>query len=260
MNDRDTALQIQLRVIGAIVLRDMRTRFGRTYLGYVVAVLWPLSHLLTLMIAYAVTRKIAPVGTDTNTFFATGVLPYILCLYPARFIMLSVEHNRPLLSFPIVKSIDLIIGRVVVEVMTAFYVLILFLAILSICDVDIVPLNIEEAVMAVLAAIYLSIGIGIFSAVMFALTRAWLVVFVCFVIVIYTSSGAIFMPSNLPSYVVDILWFNPLLHCVEWLRSAYYESYADDMLSRSYLLQYATLAIVLGLAAERAFRGRISYK
>lgn len=32
-------------VIYALMVRDMRTRFGRSYLGYLVARTWPLVHL-----------------------------------------------------------------------------------------------------------------------------------------------------------------------------------------------------------------------
>lgn len=253
-----SALKIQLTVISAIVLRDMKTRFGRTYLGYVIAVLWPLSHLLVLMTMYSLARRIAPIGDSSVAFYATGVLPYILCLYPSRWIMLCIVQNRPLLSFPVVKAIDLIMGRIVVEVMTVFYVLILFLLLLFLSGVDIMPLDVEQAIFAILASVYFAIGLGIINAILLALTRAWMAIYLGSIIGAYITSGALVMPSNFPPNLLYWISFNPLFQCVEWLRSAYYEGYGDGLLDRGYLLGYSTVLLLLGLAAERAFRGRIA--
>src|SRR5262245_51841833 len=116
------AFRIQKRVVGALILRDMRTRFGRTFFGYLVIVGWPFSHLLLLMGVYLVTRRVAPIGTNTTIFLATGVLPYILFFYPGRFIMFSLVQNHPLLYFPIVKPVDVVLARGILEILTAFWV------------------------------------------------------------------------------------------------------------------------------------------
>ena len=105
------ALAAQARVIGALMLLDMRTRFGRTFFGYVIQVLWPLTHLLGVMSIYLVIRRLMPFGTSPAVFLGTGILPYILCLYPARMITMSLVQNSPLLYFPVVKSVDVILAQ-----------------------------------------------------------------------------------------------------------------------------------------------------
>ena len=42
-------LHVQKRIIGALILRDMKTRFGRSLVGYLIAIAWPLSHMLLIM-------------------------------------------------------------------------------------------------------------------------------------------------------------------------------------------------------------------
>ncbi|MGO9430501.1 MAG: hypothetical protein ACLP0Q_16800, partial [Rhodoblastus sp.] len=91
------------RIIVASILRDMRTRYGRSYFAYLIAIGWPLTHMLVMLVAYTLSNRIAPIGDDPSIFIATGVAPYILCLYPARFTAMTVAQNRSLLQFPIFK-------------------------------------------------------------------------------------------------------------------------------------------------------------
>lgn len=251
------AIGNQARVVKALMLRDMRTRFGRTLFGYVVIIGWPLSHLLILMSVYLLLRSMVPIGTSPAVFFATGVLPYILFLYPSRMIMLSIVQNSPLLYFPIVKSFDIILARGLLEAVTAFWVTAIFCFILILFRVDITPIFPEEALRAIFATIYLAFSLGFFSAVLYKIFRAWLVVHIVVIIGLYLTSGALFLPSALPDTVQYYLSFNPLLHSVEWLRAAYYDGYSYGLLSREYLLSFSTAFLFAGLVAERAMRGII---
>lgn len=237
------------------MLRDMRTRFGRTFFGYVIMVMWPLTHLLLLTSIYILARRAVLVGTSAPVFFGTGILPYILCLYPARMTMMSLTQNAPLLYFPIVKSFDVIAARGFLEVITAFWVTAIFCLVLYIFGVDIMPIYPEEALLAIFSTVYLAFSIGFLAAVLFKLMRAWAMVQIGLLILMYFTSGALIVPSSLPNSIQTFIWFNPLLHSVEWLRSAYYDGYSYGQLSRSYLLGFATLLMFSGLLAERAARG-----
>jgi capsular polysaccharide transport system permease protein len=251
-------LNLQARVIAALVRRDLRTRFGRTIFGPLILVAWPLSHALFLMVLYVVTRRFAPKGTDTAIFFATGILPYMLCLYPGRMIMIfSIFANRPLLQIPIVKPFDLLASQTIVQIIISFWVTALFALILFIFGVDVVPQRPEEAIFAALATIYLGAAIGCVGAVLYALMRAWLAAQILWLIVMYFASGALFLPEMLPQKLQLAIWFNPLFHCVEWFRAAYYDYYGYGMLNRTYLLSYATVLLLLTLLIERGLRGRL---
>ncbi|MCW5701017.1 MAG: ABC transporter permease [Bradyrhizobium sp.] len=250
-------LQVQLRVIGALILRDMRTRFGRKLTGWTIMVMWPLSHLLVLMIGYLIAHRIAPVGTNVTVFIGTGVLPYILCLYPARMIMLCLVQNQPLLLFPPVTAVDVIIARSILEIINAFWVVALFCLALFVLDVDFLPLRYADAILAIVATIYLGFAIGFISTILYKLIRAWVAIQIILLVSAYIISGAIVPITNLPEQVRQWLWFNPLAHSVEWLRSAYFDAYGEGLLSRSYLIGYATMLLFIGLIAERAVRGRL---
>jgi capsular polysaccharide transport system permease protein len=131
----------------------------------------------------------------------------------------------------------------------------IFCLILYIFGVDIMPIYPEDALLAVFATTYLAFAIGFLAAVLYKLMRAWAAVQIGLLILMYFTSGALFMPSSLPHAIQEVIWYNPLLHSVEWLRSAYYDGYSYGMLSRAYLLGFSTVLIFVGLLSERVARG-----
>jgi capsular polysaccharide transport system permease protein len=252
---REGPFRIQVRVIGALILRDMRTRFGRSFFGWIIMVIWPLAHLACLLAGYVLVHRIAPIGTDVTVFASTGVLPYILCLYPARMIMFCLVQNQQLLLFPIVSAIDIIVARSILEIVNAFWVVFVFCLVLYIAGIPFLPYDYTNAVFAILSTIYLGFSIGFFSAVMMKIARLWFVVQFGGLLFAYIFSGAFVPVSLAPTWAQDLLWFNPLVHCVEWLRSAYYEGFGESILSPAYLLGYSTVTLVSALIIERSLRG-----
>jgi capsular polysaccharide transport system permease protein len=257
MLSKDHPLLIQARVIRAIVLRDLRTRFGQTFAGTAIIVLWPLSHLLMLILVWGATNHLVPIGTDPAIFFGTGALPYILYFYPARMIMFAIVQNRPLLGLPAVRTSDLIIARSIVDLISSFWVAVLFLMILTAFGVDALPQRHADAMAAILATIYFAFAVGYLGAVMYALVKAWVAAQILGSIVMFVTAGVFVPTAALPEKMRNLLWFNPLVHSVEWLRSAYYDGYGYGMLSKSYFLWTSTVILFVALALERGARGRL---
>ncbi|PWB88797.1 hypothetical protein C5688_18915 [Methylocystis sp. MitZ-2018] len=245
------------RIIGAVLLQDMRTRFGSSQLGYLIAIAWPLSHMAVITISYYLKTQIAPVGDSPTMFISTGVVPYILCLYPARLMAIAITQNRQLLAIPILKPIHLIISRSILEMLNSIIVLFLFLFTLHLLDVAIEPLDYVEASKAIAAAIFLGIGLGFLNVVMCQIFgRFFLIFFIITMITLYIFSGVYIPTWQLPPVVREYMAYNPILNIVEWLRSAYYASYDDEAINKTLVLEVASVSLVLGLVGERFLRGK----
>lgn len=177
--------------------RDMRTRFGRSSLSYLIAVAWPLGHILAIMGGYLLVTSFAPVGDDPAVFLATGMLPYILCLYPARQLAYALAQNRQLLSIPVLRPIHLIAARLVLELTTAALVCIIFYAALIALGIDIWPSDVQVAAEALCATLYLAIGLGFLNVVIIALFGPFaLVGFILVMVGLYVTSG-IYLPVRM---------------------------------------------------------------
>lgn len=251
------ALAQQRSVLGALILRDMRTRFGRTALGFAIAVAWPLTHLLVMVAVADAIGRVVPLGTNSTLFFATGIMPYILCLYPGRMMMLSIEQNKPMLLFPVVKVIDIILARAFLETVTAMCVLILFCASLFVVGIEFSPRAPEVAVIAVALTILYGVSFGLLSCVLIVLFPMWIAAFFALMILQWLTSGAMQLPSLLPTWALDYIVYNPLFHCISLLRSAFYDGYADGYIDPLYVVNVSLILLLAGLAGERAARGKL---
>jgi capsular polysaccharide transport system permease protein len=245
------------RILGAVLIQDMRSRYGHSHLGYLIAIAWPLTHIGAVTVAYILRTGIAPVGDSPTMFVGTGVVPYILCLYPARLLALAIPQNRQLLNIPVIQPFHLIFSRCILETLNAVIVLALFMSAVTLFDVDILPADTAEASKAIGAAVFLGIGLGFFNVVMCALVgNYFLVFFILTMVVLYLFSGVYLPRTAMPESIREYMAYNPLLQLVEWLRSAYYTSYDSELINKAMILWVGGISLTLGLIGERFLRGR----
>ena len=107
-------IESYLHVLHALILRDMRTRFGASLWGYGVVVLWPCVHVFMLIAIYTFQKLAAPLGDNRALFFATGAVPVLVFQYISREVMKAVILHRPLTYSPQVKLVDVILARILV--------------------------------------------------------------------------------------------------------------------------------------------------
>lgn len=251
-----TYLKRQYNVVSALVLRDLQTRFDRAAM-YVFAIGWPLAHIAVVVAIYRIIGARVWLGTDPILFFALGVLPFILFTYPCRWVAQAIPDNRILLQIPRVQTIDLILSRVILECVTAFAVTFVCIGALVLIGSSFKPFDPLDLIAALGASLLLGIGAGIAFGVLVAIKQRTLIVVLMFNILLYSLSGLVFLPGNLPAEIRDGLSWNPMMHGVEWVREAYYGDYQSIVLNKSYLLATGFALLLAGLLAERMLRGRI---
>ena len=246
------------RILVALIMRDVTTRFFGSPLGFIIAIAWPVSHIFILIVLNSAAGRAAPYGDDPALFFATGLLPFMCFNYMSRFTMMGVMLNKPLLGYPIVKVGDILIARATLEVLNAAVVVIVTAIILTAMGVDVKPPRPQEAMFALMAMMLLGLGFGIVNGVIAGMFAFWFTPFALFQIVLWIASGVILVPDELPAQARYWLSYNPALIGVEWMRSAYYEGYGlGELLDKRYMLGFSVTTLFIGLLMERAMRGRI---
>lgn len=235
-----------LHVLHALMLRDMRTRFGASLWGYGVVVLWPCVHIFMLIAIYTFQHLPTPLGDDRALFFSTGAVPVLVFQYISREVMKAVIMNRPLTYYPQVKLFDVIFARILVEIVTGFLALIVVIAVLLCIGTNPVPADPFVAMCAYLSAIILGIGIGTINVAIIGFFPGWLIGYALVGILLYVSSGVMFLPSFLPEKIYYWMKFNPVLQLAEWMRSAYYP-YAGLEVDYLYIVIFGLATISLGL-------------
>lgn len=243
-----------LNVMHAVILRDIRSRYFNNGLGFLVAPLFPVFHLLVLLTIYFITNRSAVFGDDMQLFFATGILPALTINYVSRFMSYSVISNKSMMSFPAVFLLDILLARSALELLSIVFSTVIIIVILLTMGSNIVPIDIGQAMACMAVVAYFSIGVGIVIGVLTALAPLVSLAYVLFTVVLYIGSGA---PIYLEGYPAEALYwisYNPLYQAVTWMRSAYYLGYPTQYLDKTYFVGCAVVSLALGLLMERMLR------
>ncbi|MBB4570850.1 ABC transporter permease [Rhizobium leucaenae] len=232
------AIARKKNVMNAVILRDMRTRFFNHGLGFAVVPLWPLVHMGVLILIHTMSHGLPPYGESTAVFYATGLVPTLTFMYVSRFMGYSLIMNRSMLAFPEVQVFDVMIGRAFLEIVAACIMLFLIVGILWALGEKPFPFDLERAVCCYLATILLAVGCGTVVGVASMFMPIIVTAYALIIILLYVSSGTIFVASNLPDPLANALAYNPLLVCVEWMRTAFYETYSDKLVDQQYVLAW----------------------
>ncbi|TXN40715.1 ABC transporter [Methylobacterium sp. WL30] len=250
-------MESYLHVMHALILRDMRTRFGGSHWGYAVVVLWPVIHVFMLVVIYVTRGVPAPIGDSRALFFASGAVPALAFQYISREVMKAVLTNKPLTYYPQVKLFDVIFSRILVEIVTGFLGLLSVTAILICCGIDPIPADPFTAICGYMAAVLLGIGVGTINVSIIAFFPAWIMGYMLFVIVLYITSGVMFLPNFLPDQIYAVLKFNPVVQIIEWVRLGYYPDLHVGV-DYIYTLLFGGVCLVIGLLLEKNVIRRIT--
>lgn len=210
--------------------------------------------MVILLFIYRISGRTAPFGESLNVFFATGLIPTLAFMYVSRFMSISLIINKPMLSFPAVTVVDIMAGRALLEIIASYITLILLFIIIFSLGENPIPNDIQQAVYAYLATLLLAVGAGSLAGVIVMFIPFFATIYALMMILVYVGSGTLFLVSNLPDALSYPLSYNPVVHCVEWMRVAYYPSYSDRLLDKEYVIGFGSASLFLGLLMERLLR------
>jgi capsular polysaccharide transport system permease protein len=257
VGNSERTIRVWLGVINALLLRDIRARAGKYYIGYLVIFLMPFAHLGIILAIWVVLGKLAPFGNQPTIFYGVSMLPFVIFLYPSRQVMMSLITNRPLLYFTRVKIMDVFIARGILEFANGMAVAAVVCIVLTVAEGEFSPRDPLGFVTALILALYLGFGWGAYNALFAHLFHFWAMAFNLFVPVLWLASGIMFYVHGIPHKYAYLLRFNPLLQCVEYIRYSYYDGYPADLLDVGYVFWVGTCLIASALAIERTLRRQL---
>ncbi len=253
-----SAAATQARVVLALMLREIKSRFGRQKLGYIWAVLEPTAFIALFAILFSYAHQSAPSGMPVVPFMITGIAPFILFRSTMTQTMGAIETNRVLLTFPQIKLLDLVLARALLEIATLTVVFFLILAGAHALGYTIKIENPLRVLFALGCLAVTGFGLGAIVAALVPFARSTQQIVPIFAgRPLFFVSGLFFTAEMLPTGVREVLLLNPLLHMIEWLRSAFFVEFESAYASPAYALGAALVTTCLGLVMLRGLRKRI---
>lgn len=253
-----SAAATQGRVVHALMLRETKSRFGRQKLGYLWALLEPTAFVALFAIMFSYARQSAPSGMPVVPFMITGIAPFMLFRNTMTQTMGAIETNRVLLAFPQIKLLDLVLARALLEIATLTVVFFLILAGAHALGYTI---KIENPLLVLFVLTCLAItgfGLGAVFAALVPFARSMpQIVSILAGRPLFFISGLFFTAEMMPTGVREFLLLNPILHMIEWLRSAFFVEFESRHASVEYALAGALVSAFLGLVMLRGLGKRI---
>jgi ABC-type polysaccharide/polyol phosphate export permease len=252
------ALRIQARVIGALLMREVLTRYGRHNIGFMwlfaepmlftlgVTALWTLSGL----------HKEAPI--PIVAFAVTGYSSVLLWRnMPSRTVN-AIEPNLALMYHRHVKVIDVFLSRLILEAAGAtisFIVLVIFFS-------SIGWMGYPHDILKVLGGWFmlmwfgfsLAIFLGALSARSELVDKLWHPA----AYILFPLSGAAFMVEWLPKPAQEFALLLPMVHGVEFLREGYFGDVVRTHYDIAYMALVCLVMTALGLAQERVVSKQVT--
>jgi ABC-type polysaccharide/polyol phosphate export permease len=251
------SLRVQLRVIGALLMREIVTRYGRDNLGFLWLFVEP------MMFTLGVTGLWAGAGLHHGTtlpivaFAVTGYSSVLVWRNCATRCSMAIPPNMGLLFHRNVRVLDLFVTRILLEVAGAtisFFVL----SVAWIClgwmepPSDILRVLIAWGLLAWFGA-SLALVIGGGTAHSEIIERVWHPA----AYLLFPLSGAAFMVDWMPARFQDAMLWVPMVHGVEMLRDGFFGGAVRTHYSIKYLGLCCSLLTLAGLTLVREAGRRV---
>lgn len=237
---------VNIRVIVALMMREMSTRYGRSAGGYVWAILEPVGMIGMLSIVFAMAIRNPALGDSFPLFFATGYLAFHFYTELSQFSSNAVSMNKPLLTYPRVTPIDSILARFFLQFFTlATSSFIIFAGIVHFEDIHTIY-DFAAITKSVVYASVLGLGVGATNTVIFTFFPTYQNVWKIINRPMFLISGIFFLYEDMPRAVQEVLWFNPVIHIVGLMRKGFFPSYHASYVSEFYVGGLGVLFMTLG--------------
>ncbi len=236
----------RLRIIGALILREMGTKTGESRWSYIWAIAEPLGGIALLSLAFGIMLARPPIGHNFPLFYATGVMPFSLYSAVAAKIANSLPANRGLLTYPVVTILDTILARWILETLTNILVaIVLFASIIWIYDLHLL-LRYDRLIHAFGAASLLGLGMGTLNCVLFFYFPIWRNIWSILNRPMFLVSAVMFTFESLPGDVRSWMQYNPLVHIVGEARVGIFGTYRGSYVDLPYVLGIAATLFLVG--------------
>jgi capsular polysaccharide transport system permease protein len=237
----------RLRVIAALMIREMGTTYGRSAGGYLWAIAHPLGGIVLLAIAFSLALRSPPLGTSFMLFYATGIVPFSMFNAMSNGAAGAIKSNRGLLTYPVVFAVDAVLAQFLLKLLTLSVVgLIMFTGIILIFDLH-VNYNPVAMVRAMFLAAILGLGTGTLNCVLFGFFPTWKTIWAVLTRPLFIISGIFFLFEDAPAEFQALLWYNPLVHVIGDMRMGFFGSYDPQFISYPFVVGLSLVLFTIGL-------------
>lgn len=241
------------RAVGALMLREIATTYGRSPGGYIWAVLEPAAGITLLTLVFSIGFQTPPLGTSFALFYAAGILPLMMYTDISTKMAQTIQFNRALLAYPRVTFLDALIARFILNTLTQIVVHMIVMGFIIVFLKPTTTLDYSKVGQAYALTLALALGIGTLNSFLTLAYPIWQTAWAILNRPLFLVSCVFFIFESVPQPFADYLWFNPIVHIAGLMRDGFYPFYQPTYVSVAYPLGIAAFATTAGLLLLNRF-------
>ena len=247
----------QARVVGALFMREMITRYGREGLGFLWVIGEPLIFCLGVMGMWALVKPEYEHGVRVGPFIMTGYMCLLLFRHVVSHNLSALQANSGLMHHRGVRPLHIYISRGLIEFAGSTVAFVICYAILLMMNLVHLPSNVLLLYAGWLILGWLSFGFSLLFAALSIRFEVMERIVPVFMYLIIPFSGAFIMVDWLPSKYQEIYLLVPMPHTVEMVRSSVFGEFVPTHYNSLYPIMWAAVTTVVGLLVLETSLSRV---
>jgi capsular polysaccharide transport system permease protein len=249
--------RVECRVIGAIIMRELHTRFGRDNIGYLWMFVEPM--LLASMISgiHLVAHAKLAYGMEVVPFYLAGYTPFLMFRQIVNRASATVESNRTLLYHKPITVLDLLFARAVLDFIGTSLAMFVLLALATVLDLCRMPDRPILVFLGLFLMFWISFGFSmpICAVSVVSSTVEKLVHPATYIMM--PLSGVFFLAETVPPTFREILLWGPILHITQLIRMGQFGTFDSLYCDIPYVIIWCVGLTFFGLISLRTINSRI---
>lgn len=245
---------VQFRVIKALMMRELTTRFGRENIGFLWIMAEPLLFAVLVGLLWRVMKGSSEHGVDIITFVVSGYIPMVLFRSSLNRAVHSFTANGSLMYHRQIKILDIIIVRCLIELIGHMMAYLFIGLVLSAFGFFPWPYHIGFMILGWGYYALFTFSVCLVVAPLSEMNEALEKFIPVTAYIMIPFSGAFYLVSSLTPAAAEIVLYSPPVHGMEMMRYGLFGPSIDPHFDYLYPLKFCLPCMALGLLLCRTVR------
>lgn len=212
-------LVIQWRVVGALIIREVYTRFGRESLGFAWIVAEPLVFAIPVLFVWRAVRNPDEHSLSLMPFLWSGYLPMQLFRHLGGRILFFIRANVPLLYHQRVKILDAFFARALLEISSNLAALVVSFAVFYVIGAIDVPRDLPMFYLGYFYMIWWCVAVALIIGALCERTDWVQQIWLPYAYLYLMFSGFFWLADWLPPALRNVALYQPYTQAYEMIRA-----------------------------------------
>lgn len=250
-------LRVQGRVIHALIIRELITRFGRENIGFLWMMVEPLLFAGLVSILWRLMRGSEEHGVSVMSFVLTGYIPLTLFRHVVSRSVSIFQANSGLMYHRQIQIVDFVIVRFVIEMLGAMMAFLFIAALLLWAGIFPIPADPGLMIAGWLCYCAFCFAMALLIAPLSEMSEVLEKFIPVTTYIMIPVSGSFTMVSWLAPSIRGYMLWSPFVHGVEMIRGGIWGAQVDVYYDPFYPLAVSAVVGAIGLALCRHVRRRL---